>query len=284
MPTADLQLRELPPRPTGVPPGPEQVATLTPYLLEGGPRPAFVICPGGNWLERAAHEGGPVAAWLNGIGLHAFVLNYRLLPFPPTAALADAARAVRYLRHHASRLRIDPARIGMMGFSGGGFLAAFLGTHFENSEPRSGPDEEALDGVFRRDGDDPIDRESSRLDALALGYPVVRITPSRIAGELTGVPYPLPEGMSPEQAARCFSSDAHVTARTPPSFLWVTATDQLGVCPDALAFAQALCRQRVPFELHVFPSGGHGLGLAADEPAAAAWTGLFERWVRTCWR
>jgi acetyl esterase/lipase len=282
-PTDLLLLRDRPARDAAATPGAAQDATLTPFVLEGGPRPAFVVCPGGNLLERAAHEGAPIAAWLNRIGLHAFVLNYRLLPCPPTSILADAFRAVRYLRHHAARLRVDAERIGMIGFSGGGFITAFAGTRFENGEGASPEDDALTAALFPRDEGDPVDRESARLDAMVLAYPAVHLTPERIEGALTGVKLPLPEGMSPERAARYFSSDRHVTPRTPPTFLWVTATDQLGLCPDTLAFAGALSREQVPFELHVFPRGGHGLGLAMEEPAAAGWTGLCERWLRSRW-
>lgn len=280
---ADLLLRERLPCSDGATRDSAQVATLTPYLLDGVPRPAFVVCPGGNMLERAAHEGAPIAAWLNRIGFHAFVLNYRLLPHPPTAALADGARAVRYLRHHAGPLRVDPERIGMIGFSGGGFLTAFVGTRFENTEGESPEDQAVGHALFPRDPADPIDRESAQVNVMVLAYATVRLTPERMDGALTGVAIPIPEHMSRERAAQYFSSDAHVSARTPPTFLWVTATDNLGLCPDTLAFAQALRRRGVPFELHVFSRGGHGLGLAADEPAAATWTDLCQRWLRDRW-
>ena len=118
----------------------EGLPTLTPYLLEGeNLRAAIIVCPGGSFQFRAPGEGDPIAKWLNRIGINAFVLNYRVAPYTPFTSTKDAVRAVRYLRYHAQEFNIDPARIGMIGFSAGGYLTAFVGTHYDNGmiEPES---------------------------------------------------------------------------------------------------------------------------------------------------
>jgi len=118
----------------------EGLPTLTPYLLQGEkPRPAIIVCPGGSFQFRAPSEGEPIAKWLNQIGINAFVLNYRVAPYTPFTSTKDAVRAVRYVCYHALNFNIDPERIGMIGFSDGGYLTAFVGTHYDNGiiEPES---------------------------------------------------------------------------------------------------------------------------------------------------
>src|SRR5687768_8575689 len=118
----------------GAPPGGENaegLPRLTPYLAEGsGPRAAIVLCPGGGYGARAAHEGEPVARWLNGIGLHAFLLDYRVAPQTPQGGtlhllpLQDAQRTIRLVRHQAAEWGVDREKVGILGFSAGGHLAA----------------------------------------------------------------------------------------------------------------------------------------------------------------
>ena len=126
--------------PGAVAPGMEQHerAKETPhaklFLLEGGPvRPLMVVLPGGGYGCRAAHEADPVAEWFNGLGLHALVCHYRVFPWRHPAPLSDAQRAVRLARHHAAAWQVDPARIGVLGFSAGGHLAASV-ANFGNDE------------------------------------------------------------------------------------------------------------------------------------------------------
>jgi acetyl esterase/lipase len=113
----------------------EGLPRLTAFLAEGsGPRAAIVVCPGGGYGARAAHEGEPVARWLNGIGLHAFLLDYRVAPQKPEGGtlhplpLLDAQRAIRTVRHRAAEWRVDAEKVGILGFSAGGHLAATAAT------------------------------------------------------------------------------------------------------------------------------------------------------------
>jgi len=151
----------------------EGLPTLTPYLLEGEEaRPAIIVCPGGSFQFRADNEGEPIAKWLNKIGINAFVLNYRVAPFTPFTSTKDAVRAVRYVRYHAREFNVDPERIGMMGFSAGGYLTAFVGTRFDNGIMEPGSREAQVMSMLlgEPDFDDPIDQTSSRLNAIVLCY------------------------------------------------------------------------------------------------------------------
>jgi hypothetical protein len=151
----------------------EGLPTLTPYLLkEEKLHPAIIVCPGGAFQYRSSHEGEPIAKWLNQMGINAFVLNYRVAPYTPFTSIKDAVRAVRYIRYHAPELNIDPERIGMIGFSAGGYLTAFVGTLFDNGiiEPES-RNAQIMSMLFGElDFNDPIDRTSSKLNALILCY------------------------------------------------------------------------------------------------------------------
>ncbi|CAA9300221.1 MAG: hypothetical protein AVDCRST_MAG77-5557 [uncultured Chloroflexi bacterium] len=247
---------------------------LTPYLIDppqaaGKPRAAVVVCPGGGYRARAAHEGEPVARWLNTLGLHAFVLDYRVATERPDDApalhplpLQDAQRALRTVRHGArdGRWTVDPARVGILGFSAGGHLAATLATHFDAGDPTS---------------TDPVERESCRPDAAILCYAVISFLQYPHLGSARNL---LGENPALDQR-RALSNELCVTAETPPTFLWHTAEDPGVPVENSLLFAGALARHSVPFALHVFPKGRHGLGLAPADPTVHQWTDLCARWL-----
>jgi acetyl esterase/lipase len=225
------------------------------------PHAAIVVCPGGGYTIRAEHEGEPVARWLNSIGLPAFVCHYRVQPFRHPCAFDDARRALRWVRHHAPQWRIDPNRVGMLGFSAGGHLVSTVGTHWDYGDPRA---------------DDPLERISCRPDAMVLCYPVITLGEHGHQGCATNL-----LGDEPDETLRGeLSNETQVTPETPPTFLWHTADDAGVSVKHSLLFAEALDRCGVLFELHVFQSGAHGLGLAPDDPAVSAWTSLCEEWLR----
>lgn len=226
------------------------------------PTSGVIICPGGAYQMRAEHEGAPVASWLNQIGITAFVLHYRVAPYRHPVPFLDAQRAIRYVRHYARQLNIDPYRIGILGFSAGGHLAATTGTHFDQGDP------------FAKD---PIDRESSRPDIMVLSYPV--ITLNEVYTHQGSVKNLL--GENPSEVLRYnLSNETQVRPFTPPAFIWHTADDAAVPVENSLMFANALSRYKIPFELHVFETGQHGLGLAASHPLAYIWTQLCENWLR----
>ncbi|GIP39912.1 acetylesterase [Paenibacillus sp. J31TS4] len=240
----------------------EDCPRLELYPLAGeGPHPAVVICPGGGYQRRAPHEGEPVARWLNAAGIAAFVLHYRVAPYRYPSALQDARRAIRLVRHHAADWGVDPARVGILGFSAGGHLAAATAT---GTEAEESPPVDAADG------------QSGRPDVQVLAYPVISFGEFRHQGSLDRLLGPEPE----ETLVRQLSAENRVTGDTPPAFLWHTADDASVPVENSLLYAMALGRSGVPYELHVFPSGRHGLGLAGEHPHAAQWTGLCERWLR----
>lgn len=236
--------------------------SLTPYLVEGERNAAVIVCPGGGYARLADHEGGPVAEWLNGLGVSAFVLRYRTAPYNHPAPLLDAQRAIRIVRSRAVEFGVDPGRIGILGFSAGGHLASTAGTHYDGGAEAS---------------EDPIDRVSSRPDALVLCYPVITLKgPAAHAGSRAKL-----IGEAPAQELLdSLCSDERVTADTPPTFLWHTADDASVPVENSLLFASALARRGVKHELHVYAEGRHGLGLASDHPHARGWTAACADWLR----
>ncbi|MCZ8517704.1 alpha/beta hydrolase [Paenibacillus filicis] len=237
----------------------EDKPTLVPYLVEGGgPRAAVIVCPGGGYARRAAHEGEPVARWLNGLGISAFVVHYRVAPYRHPQPWMDAQRAIRTVRHNAEAWNIDPSRVGLLGFSAGGHLASTAGTQFD----------------YGKEAADPIERLSSRPDLLILCYPVISLTEMAHTGSRDNL---LGENAEQEQAKQ-LSGELLVTEQTPPAFIWHTADDASVPVENALMFAAALRKKQVPFELHVYESGRHGLGLAEEHPAGA-WTEACAAWL-----
>ena len=229
------------------------VPTLTHYPAPHGEvAGAVIVAPGGGYRMRAEHEGAPIAKWLNSIGIHAFVVDYRVAPHRHPHPLRDAQRAIRMVRHNAEFWNIRTDQIGILGFSAGGHLASCAGTMFDSGDPTS---------------DDPVEHVSSRPDALILCYAVLNFTRNPHTGSLHNL---LGDNVTPEDLAG-LSTDLLVTELTPPAFLWHTADDAAVDVENSLSFASALARNDVPFALHVYPHGRHGLGLAPDQPEVATW-------------
>lgn len=240
----------------------EDVPALSVYPVKGRDKGAVIVCPGGGYGMRADHEGEPIALWLNGLGLTAFVLRYRVAPYRYPCALADALRAVRYVRHFADPLGIRKDRIGLLGFSAGGHLTASAGTHYTAGEPGAA---------------DPIERQSSRPDALVLCYPVITMKPPYYHhGSMVNLLGDLPE----PKLIESMCAELQVTGDTPPTFLWHTSDDQAVPVENSLLFAGALSRHGVPFDLHVYEKGHHGLGLAPGNGHVGTWTGVCAEWLK----
>ncbi|HVU09542.1 MAG TPA: alpha/beta hydrolase [Verrucomicrobiae bacterium] len=228
------------------------IPTVTPYLCDtNATGAAMVICPGGGYTWLAPHEGNDYALWLNQHGVTAFVLKYRLgsngYHYP--AEFQDVTRAMRWVRTHATDYKIDPHRIGVMGSSAGGHLAATLLTHFDSGNPNAS---------------DPIERESSRPDLGILCYPVITMGELTHQGSKENL---LGKNPSPELVKR-LSNELQVTANTPPCFLWTTFEDKTVPMENSMMFAEALRKNHVPFAFHVYEKGRHGLGLDDKPPFA----------------
>ncbi|KAB8193084.1 alpha/beta hydrolase fold domain-containing protein [Nonomuraea phyllanthi] len=231
-------------------------ATVTAFPVDGDrTAAAVVIFPGGAYHHLADHEGAPVARWLNSLGVAAFVARYRIAPHRHPLPLLDAARAVRWVRHHAAGIGVDPARVGVLGFSAGGHLAGLLATETGPMLPE-GPHDE-------------VDAADPRPGLAVLCYPVTALTgPAAHGGSADN----LLGGEAPESLRSELSLAGRVGAAAPPTFLWHTADDAAVPVENTLQLAGALARHGVPLEVHVYPSGRHGLGLAGEEPVAADWT------------
>jgi acetyl esterase/lipase len=246
----------------------KDIPTLTPYLPDPAKATgaAIVICPGGGYGGLAPHEGGQYARFLNESGVAGFVLKYRLGSggYRHPVMLQDAARAVRLVRAQAGEWKVDPKRIGIMGSSAGGHLASTLVTHFDAGKP---------------DAADPIDRQSSRPDLGILCYPVVTMGEFTHQGSMHNL---LGKDPSPE-LVRLLSNELQVTKETPPCFVWATYEDSAVPIENSLQFAGALRKAGVPFDLHIYQKGPHGLGLGTrdwDPEKRHPWTRDLIFWLQ----
>ena len=215
----------------------------------------MIICPGGAYVYKAYHEGAPVAQWLNSIGISAFVLDYRTQPYQFPCPLLDVQRAIRLIRYHSGEWGIDPDRIGLLGFSAGGHLTAMASTHFDEGNP---------------DAEDKIDRMSCRPDIQILCYPAISFmnwNNNTLTGELT------------DELRITLSGERNVRDNTPPAFMWITRTDEMVSYRPLFDYANALYDHAVPFELHIFNEGRHGLGMAEEFPVIGQWVNLCSKWL-----
>ena len=231
--------------------GTNDVPTVTPYLPDPAKATgaAIVVCPGGGYGGLAAHEGNDYALFLNREGVACFVLKYRLGShgYRHPAMMNDAARAVRWVRSNAAAYGLELKRVGIMGSSAGGHLTSTLMTHFDLGDPQAS---------------DPVDRQSSRPDLGILCYPVITMEAFGHAGSRRNL---LGEFPTAEQL-QLLSNEKQVSPGTPPAFIWHTYEDQAVPVRNSLEFASALERHGVPFDLHVYKQGRHGIGLAAKPP------------------
>jgi acetyl esterase/lipase len=247
---------------------PKDIPTLTPFwpAAEKASGAGMVVCPGGGYGGLAPHEGGAYAHWLNLQGIAAFVLQYRLgsSGYRHPRMLEDAARALRLVRFHAAEWKLDPQRLGIIGSSAGGHLASTLLTHFDAGQT---------------DAADPIDRVSCRPDLGVLCYPVITMGDETHQGSRENL---LGKDPSPSLIHE-LSNQLHVTPETPPCFIFHTSEDAAVPVENSLEFAAALRQAKVPFELHIYEHGAHGLGLGTKsaEPAQMhPWTRECQRWLK----
>jgi acetyl esterase/lipase len=222
----------------------KDIPTLTLFLPKDPNGAAMVICPGGGYGGLAEHEGKDYALFLNDHGITCFVLKYRLgsAGYRHPSMLLDVSRAIRTVRARAGEWKLDPHRIGVMGSSAGGHLAATVLTHFD---------------AGMGDAADVIDRESSRPDLGILCYPVITMGEKTHAGSKKNLLGANP----PPEFEELLSNEKHVTKETPPCFIFHTVEDQGVSVENSLMFAEALRKAGVPFALHLYERGPHGMGL-----------------------
>lgn len=240
------------------------IPTITPYLApkETATGATIIVFPGGGYTHLSEiKEGSDVAKWLNTLGISAFVVKYRLgMKYHQPNQLLDAARAMRIVRSRAKEWDLDTGRIGILGFSAGGHLASTLGTHYDTGKP---------------DAKDEVERVSSRPDLMILMYPVITM------GEFTHQSSKLnllDKDPSPD-LVKLYSNELQVTKDTPPTFLVHTMTDATVPVENSLMFADALRKNKVSFEMHIYEQGPHGFGLAPTMPILATWTGRCADWL-----
>lgn len=227
-----------------------------------------VIFPGGGYTHLATHEGQGYAEYLNSIGMDAFVCPYRVYPHQFPLPLVDARRSVRYVRANAEKFGINPNKIAVMGSSAGGHLAALVSTYtapidFENT--------------------DKIDTMDCMPNASILCYPALHYPDFSLFPELTKNTgyyfcFNLLVGDERMDILPSLSPDLLVKDTTPPAFIWHTAEDPIVNVTNSYLYATALRKHNIPCEMHIFPHGGHGLGLAQHMPHIAQWADLMKNW------
>ena len=221
---------------------------------------AVVVLPGGGYEKRAQHEGDTVGEWFQSIGITAFVLEYRIAPYQHPAEISDAMRAVKYVRYHAEEYGIDPQKIAIMGFSAGGHLAGSVSVHYDKK---------------MYELTDEIDNESAKPNLSILCYPVIDMGEYRHDGSRQNL-----IGRKPTEEMKEFMSlHKQVTKDTPEAFIWHASPDIVVPVDNSLLYASALSACNVDFELHIYPVGSHGIGLAEDNAHVAKWSKNLEDWL-----
>lgn len=242
----------------------EPTLDMYPAPAENATGTAVIICPGGGYGGLAiSHEGEAVARWLNGLGITAFVLNYRLpnddiMVDKSVGPLQDAQKAIRLVRQHAKEWGIHSDKIGIMGFSAGGHLASTLSTRFNEK-------------VY-----EPSDDTSARPDFSLLIYPVIsmdeRYTHMGSRVNLLG-------GNPSSDRVKLFSNELQVNSKTPPAFLVHSIDDGTVPVQNSIGYALALQKHLIPSELHIYQFGGHGYGLGRSGNTESTWPDACHKWL-----
>jgi acetyl esterase/lipase len=218
---------------------------------------AVIICPGGGyWVNAITHEGTDVARALNEFGVTAFVLKYRIpndaaMSNRETGPLQDVQQAIKTVRENAAKYKIDPSRVGVMGFSAGGHLASTAGTHYENRLVQT--------------------NVSLRPDFLLLIYPVISFTDS--VGHLGSRDQLIGKNPENEKIVQ-YSNELRISKDTPPAFLVHATDDDVVKVENSVLFYSNLVKNKVPAEIHIYEKGGHGFGM--NNPTTK------DKWMERC--
>ena len=253
------------------------------YILDDSPefcnkekRPLMLVIPGGGYSMTSDREAEPIAMTYLAKGFHAAVLRYSVAPSHYPTQLREIAGTILWLRQHADEYGIDADKITVIGFSAGGHLAASLGVYW---------DSDMITGYFHEDA------ELFRPNAMLLCYPV--ITSGEYAHKDSFVKL-LGEDYGNDELMDVVSLEKHVSDKVPPVFMWHTASDDCVPVENSILFSKALSAYKIPFELHIFPAGCHGLSLANDttgsadggmmEPYCTIWPELSFRWLNDLYK
>lgn len=257
---------------------PNEKAHLTSYILEPSlvgstvwnKRPAVIVCPGGGYRTRSKRESEPIVMKYCAAGFHCFLLDYSVAPTGWPAPLCELSKAVRTVRGLADEYFIDPDKIFVCGFSAAGHLAASLGVYYD--EP------------VIKDGSGCTNSGDNMPNGLILCYPVITGEDGKTHA---GTKENFSEGLKPEKL-EYFSLEKRVTPKTPKCFIWHTFEDSSVPVYSSMRFAEALLENGVEYELHIYPSGKHGLSLGnrltmtEDKhymPYVSGWIDLSINWI-----
>lgn len=232
---------------------------------------AVLILPGGGYSGRAPHEGEDFALFLAEHGITAFVVQYRVKPSSFPLPLLDIRRGIRFARKNAEKFGIDKNKIAVMGSSAGGHLAALVSTYTNPID---------FEDI------DEIDNEDFLPNAQILCYPVINLYDKSIThigsgNNLTGNNY---EETNDKISRMKLSPDLLVSENTPQAFIWHTFEDQVVNVRNSLEYAVQLKNYNIPTEIHIFPHGVHGLGLAKKSTKidnhVTVWGDLLLKWIK----
>ena len=236
-------------------------------------RKAVLICPGGAYSYCSNREGEPIATAFLAAGYNAFVLDYSVKnrnqkgkKFP--GQLIEAALAMKFIKDNAEKLHVDPDYVFVTGYSAGGHLAASLGILYNSEYVTS-----AID----------MPENYARPAGMILAYPVISSGEYAHRGSIDNI---LHDEREDEAARLKVSLETRVDENTVPTFLWHTREDTTVPVENSLLLATSLAKHKIPFEMHIYPYGGHGISLAnavvsANNPTAAQWFGEAVRWMGT---
>ena len=238
------------------------------FLADSSNGTGVVICPGGGYTILAYDwEGTKMAEWFNSFGVSAFVLKYRLPRWESEdcrdkVALMDAQRAMRLVRSKAEEWKLDPEKIGVMGFSAGGHLASTVSTHYDKGNSKA---------------ELPVDQVSCRPDFSILMYPVITMDTSYAH---MGSRKNLIGEMPSKKRASYYSNEVQITGDTPPTIL-IHANDDKGVVPEnSIKYYLGLRTNGVPAELHIYETGGHGFSFGEGKGQVAMWPKACKAWMQ----
>lgn len=257
--------------------GHKESAKLYTYFLDNSEevnperiRPVIIICPGGGYEMTSDREAEAIAVKFLAAGYHAVVLRYSVYPALYPTALLQLAKTVAFLREHAKKYHIDTDKIIIQGSSAGGHLAASYGVFWRKKA--------FLSEILQ------VKKELLCPNGLLLSYPVITSGEKAHEGSFVHL-----LGDNLDKMRKEMSLEYQVSADTPPTFLWHTAADDTVPVENSLLFFQALHAYNIPVEMHIYPVGGHGLGLANKEtallngygiqPECQSWVSLAIDWI-----
>lgn len=252
-------------------------ATVETFFFKDSPeivvkkRPLILICPGGGYEFLSDREGESIAFKFNSFGYHAAIINYSIAPVTYPTQLLEVSAAVKFFKDHAEEFFIDPDRIAIYGASAGGHAAADYATGYFRDEVTS---------VLK------VSPDYLKPAGMILAYPVITSGEFAHRGSFDNL---LGELKNDKMMLEYLSIENRITKETPPAFIWHTFPDGCVPVENSLLLAEAMKKENIPFELHIFPSGDHGLGLADEitlspnrteiNEGAAQWIDLCRRWL-----